>query len=148
MEGEEAVWAFTDAQRSGLVTADPAGVVREMSSLLPEVDREIILENKTVGEEIVRTFREALKNGVDGWVDDDLAFTQPWGFELSEIKVPVILYQGEQDMMVPFAHGKWIVEHLPQDQVRPHLLTDEGHISIAHNYVDEMLDEVLAAAGQ
>lgn len=119
-----------------------------MSSLLPEVDRKAILESKSVGEEIVESFREALKNSVDGWVDDDLAFTQPWGFAFSEIKVPVILYQGDEDMMVPFAHGKWLVGHLPQDQVRPHLLRGEGHVSIAHNYTEEMLNEVLAAAGQ
>lgn len=101
-----------------------------------------------MGEDFVQSFRESLKNSVDGWVDDDLAFTRPWGFEFSEIKVPVILYQGDQDMMTPFAHGKWLVDHLPQDQVRPHLLQGEGHISIAHGYLDVMLDEVLAAAGR
>lgn len=116
--------------------------------MLPDVDRRAILESKSVGEDLVQSFREALKNGVSGWVDDDLAFAKSWGFELSEIKVPVILYQGDVDLMVPFAHGKWLVEHLPQDLVKPHLLQGEGHISISHGYVEQMLDEVLAAAGR
>lgn len=51
-------------------------------------------------------------------------------------------------MMVPLEHGKWLVEHLPQDQVRPHLLQGEGYFSVAHNYVHQMLDEVLVAAGR
>lgn len=116
--------------------------------MLPEVDRKAILESGNVGEDLVQSFREALKVGVSGWVDDDLAFTKPWGFELSETRVPVILYQGDADLMVPFAHGKWLVDHLPQDLVKPHLLHGEGHISISHGYIEEMLDEVLAAAGR
>lgn len=139
---------FTDAQRPGLLAADPAGLIKELSSLLPEVDRKAILESKSVGEDLVQSFRESLKNSVDGWVDDDLAFTRPWGFAFSEIKVPVIVYHGEEDMMAPFAHGKWLVEHLPKEQVRPYLLQGEGHISVAHNYLDAMLDQVLVAAGQ
>lgn len=101
-----------------------------------------------MGEDIVKSFQEALKDSVDGWVDDDLAFVQPWGFEFSEIRVPVMLWQGDEDMMVPFAHGKWLAAHLPRDKLREHLVKGEGHVSIAHNHLDAMLDEVLAAAGQ
>ncbi|KAJ4420995.1 hypothetical protein N0V82_004038 [Gnomoniopsis sp. IMI 355080] len=148
LAGEEAVAKFTNAERPGLLAADPAGLVEQLASLLPEVDRKAILESEGVGEDFVQSFRESLKNSVDGWVDDDLAFTRPWGFEFSEIKVPVIVYHGDQDMMSPFSHGQWIVEHLPKDQVRPYLLQGEGHISIAHHFLDAMLDQVLAAAGQ
>lgn len=116
--------------------------------MLPEVDKKVITESESVGEDLVRTFREALKQNVDGWVDDDLAFVEPWGFELSEIKVPVMVWQGDEDKMVPFAHGKWLAAHLPQDQLKEHLVQGEGHVSIAHNYLDAMLDEVLAAAGR
>lgn len=148
LEGEEAVTKFTDAERPGLLAADPAGIVKQLSTLLPEVDSKAILENQSLGDDFVQSFRESLKNSVDGWVDDDLAFIRPWGFELSEIKVPVIIYHGELDMMAPFAHGKWLAEHLPKDQVRPHLLPGEGHISIAHNYLDAMLDEILDIGGK
>lgn len=146
LAGEEAVTKFCNAQRPGMLSADPASIVEQLSSLLPEVDRKAILENPNVGQELVGSMAEALRSGVDGWVDDDLAFAKPWGFELSEIRVPVLLYQGDQDMMVPLAHGKWLSEHLPQDKVRSHLMNGEGHFSIAHRHFDAMLAEILVAA--
>jgi pimeloyl-ACP methyl ester carboxylesterase len=43
--------------------------------------------------------------GVWGWVDDDLAFAKPWGFDLSEIAVPLRVTYGQKDVLVPAAHG-------------------------------------------
>ena len=40
-------------------------------------------------------------NGVGGWVDDDLAFTRPWGFDVSAIEVPVLIVYGLGDVLVP-----------------------------------------------
>lgn len=114
--------------------------------MLPEVDRKAILSSISVGEVFVRSYRESLKHSVDGCLDDDLTFIQPWRFELSRIKVSVVLYQGDADIILPFAHGKWLVGHLRQDCVRSHLLPDEGYISIAHSYLGQMLDKVLAAS--
>ncbi|KAF3769594.1 hypothetical protein M406DRAFT_104996 [Cryphonectria parasitica EP155] len=148
LQSEETITKFCEARRPEMITADPAILVEGLSSMLPEVDKKAILENEAMSEEVVQTIREALKHNVDGWVDDDLAFVAPWGFELSEIKVPVLLYQGDEDLMVPFGHGKWLAEHLPRDQVRPHLLKGEGHVSIVQNHLDAMLDEILSATAK
>ena len=50
---------------------------------------------------VAASFRQALANGIWGWFDDDLAFTRPWGFDLAGIGVPVVVWQGGQDRMVP-----------------------------------------------
>ena len=36
--------------------------------------------------------------------EDGLAFTRPWGFELAEIRVPVLLWQGVQDLLGEAEH--------------------------------------------
>jgi len=56
---------------------------------------------------------DALATGVDGWVDDALAFTRPWGFDVGEIRVPVLVAYGRSDNLVPEAHGDWLVAHIP-----------------------------------
>lgn len=146
LEGEEQLQKFCQAERSGIMAADPEGLTKALATLLPEVDRKAVLEDENTGDDIVKSIHEALRVSCDGWVDDDLAFINPWGFELGEIKVPVFLYQGSEDMMVPLAHGEWLAAHLPKDKVKAHLLKKEGHISILGGYMNEMLDNLLAAA--
>lgn len=68
----------------------------------------------------------ALVNGVDGWVDDDIAFTTPWGFDLAAIRTPLYVTYGRLDTLVPAAHGDWLAAHLPNPTVV--ILDDAGHM--------------------
>ncbi|MGH7732720.1 MAG: alpha/beta fold hydrolase [Gemmatimonadales bacterium] len=63
--------------------------------------------------------------GVDGWVDDDLAFTRPWGFDVADIRVPVLVSYGRADNLVPAAHGDWLAAHVPGAIAD---VTDVGHM--------------------
>jgi hypothetical protein len=95
LKGEEEVRKFVDAQRVELIKSDPQAIVKELSSILPEADKKVILENEDIGQSLAATFKETLKNNCDGWVDDDIQCVAPWGFELKDISTPVFLYQGE-----------------------------------------------------
>jgi pimeloyl-ACP methyl ester carboxylesterase len=97
------------------------------------------------GEDTAAGFREALRAGIDGWLDDDLAFIKPWGFSLAEISVPTLIWQGSADLTVPFAHGRWLGSRLPAATV--HLEEGEGHLSVGLGKLDAMLDELVKAAG-
>jgi pimeloyl-ACP methyl ester carboxylesterase len=55
--------------------------------------------------------------------------------------VPVFLWQGSADLMVPFDHGRWLARHVPG--VTAHLEDGEGHLSIGVGALDRMLDELL-----
>jgi pimeloyl-ACP methyl ester carboxylesterase len=90
---------------------------------------------------LATTFRRAVSTGIWGWVDDDLAFTRPWGFDLDGIGVPVVVWQGGQDRMVPFAHGQWLATHVPG--AHPRLLTKEGHLSITVASFGEIVDDLV-----
>ena len=98
-----------------------------LSGLTDEVDRAALTGE--FAEVVAATFRRAVINGVGGWHDDDLAFARPWGFDLKAITVPVSVWQGAHDLMVPFGHGEWLAAHIPT--AKAHLYPDEGHLSLA-----------------
>jgi pimeloyl-ACP methyl ester carboxylesterase len=81
-------------------------------------------------------FKAGLADGVDGWVDDDLAFVHPWGFDPGAIAVPVQVWQGRQDKMVPYAHGVWLARRLPRADVR--MSPDDGHLTLTARRVGEV----------
>jgi pimeloyl-ACP methyl ester carboxylesterase len=138
--GEQDLRPHLDAQRPELVGATGEGLMASMASLLPPVDRAALTDE--FGADMAASFGDALQVSVDGWLDDDLAFVRDWGFALDEIAVPVHLWQGDQDLMVPFAHGRWLAAHVPG--VTPHLQAGEGHFSLGVGAIDRMLDGLLA----
>ncbi len=112
-----------------------ATVVEGLDSLLPEVDRAALTGE--FADEMAAAFRRAMKNGIEGWRDDDLAFVKDWGFAPADIGIPVAVWQGRQDRMVPFAHGEWLAAEIPNAQ--SHLFADEGHLSLI-----AQIDKILA----
>lgn len=140
LQGEQACRPALETEAAQLRSATPADVIEQLATLLPEVDRSVI--HGAWGEDLAANLHEALRLGVDGWLDDDLAFLRPWGFSLDDITVPSFMWQGGEDLMVPPAHGRWLTRHIPD--VTAHLEPDHGHISIAARMIDKMLDELTA----
>jgi pimeloyl-ACP methyl ester carboxylesterase len=143
LDGEDALRPFLSAARDQLIGATASELITSLDSLLPDVDRAVLTGE--YAEDILASFREGLGTGTDGWLDDDLAFTRPWGFSLTEIAVPVMIWQGSADLMVPFAHGQWLAARMPA--ATAHLEDGEGHLSIGLGAMDRMLDELVAARG-
>lgn len=125
----------------GLAHVEPAGIVSELRSIISAVDEVALTEE--LGELMASSFHRAFVNGPWGWFDDDLAFVRPWGFELGSISVPVSIWQGREDLMVPFAHGEWLVAHV--GSARAHLRPEHGHLSLAIGAFGEILDDLLQA---
>ncbi|NNC13680.1 alpha/beta hydrolase [Planctomonas sp. JC2975] len=71
----------------------------------------------------------ATADGGTSWgeIDDDVAFTTPWGFELSEVGCPALVVQGGRDRVIPRPHGEWLAAHLPAAQLW--LRPNDGHVS-------------------
>jgi pimeloyl-ACP methyl ester carboxylesterase len=140
LEGEETLRTYLEAARPELLHITGEQIHDQMATLLPPVD--VASLTGGFGEFLAHEFRQAVSVGVDGWLDDDLAFTRPWGFDLSAISVPTHVWQGSDDLMVPFAHGQWLVERIPG--VVAHLEQDQGHLSIGVGAMGRMLDELTA----
>jgi pimeloyl-ACP methyl ester carboxylesterase len=94
---------------------------------------------------LLANFVHGIADGTSGWRDDDQAFVHPWGFDVGSIEVPVSIWFGDQDLMVPARHGEWLGSHVPRARVRR--FPDDGHLSLMMNRSGELLDEVLDLAG-
>ena len=137
---EDQLRSYLLQEREQLKDATAAGIVASLDSLLPDVDRAVLTGE--FGEDLVASFREAMRIGVEGWLEDDIAFTRSWGFGLEEIAVPAMIWQGSADLMVPFSHGQWLASQLPDASA--HLEEGEGHLSVGLGALDRMLDELVS----
>ena len=73
----------------------------------------------------------AQASGPGGLIADDLAYVAPWGFDVAQIRCPVLLLHGEQDRVVPSSHSKWLARHIPGAELW--LRPDDGHLSVLNS---------------
>jgi pimeloyl-ACP methyl ester carboxylesterase len=144
LQGEAVLRAWIEAQLPAMRSADRETVVEAMVTLLPPVDLAALTGE--FAQDTVTSFARGLATGPDGWVDDDFAFCNAWGFPLDGFSVPVALWQGAEDLMVPYAHGQWLAATIPGADV--HLLSGEGHLSIRVAGPGGVLANLLQLAGR
>ena len=143
MQGEQTL----HRELSGQAEADLARMAADPSKLFSDdwefeaADR-AVLARTDMQQMLAEAWREAFRNGVWGWVDDDLALLGRWGFEVSQISTPVVVRYGEQDVMVPAAHGRWLAANVPNAAVL--VAQQAGHLKDPQTRVQELAD--LAAA--
>lgn len=126
-----------------LRVVEPGDIVADLRSIISEVDEGAL--DGPLGALLAESFHRAFAEGPWGWYDDDLAFVRWWGFDVGAIRVPVSIWQGRHDLMVPFSHGEWLVAHVPT--ARSRLRPDHGHLSLAVGSIGEIFDDLLEAAG-
>jgi pimeloyl-ACP methyl ester carboxylesterase len=129
-----AVLASADAMAEALREAGPDQLAQEMATVLSPVDAAAM--GTSFGEFLFASTAEALVRGGAGSADDDLAFLSPWGFDVGTIRIPVQIWQGEQDLMVPAAHGAWLATHIPGAEA--HLEPSLGHLTVTATRIGEV----------
>ena len=139
LEGRQALEPYLEKEADAFTSVTAEQIAEALGGLVSPVDKAY-----ATGEFAARTlasFKRACLNGIEGWAEDDLAFTRHWGFELNDLAVPVSVWQGAEDRMVPFSHGQWLAAHIPGAAV--HLDDDQGHLSLWAR-IGEILDDLLA----
>lgn len=127
LRGEDDLTGYLAPYREEILVITGAQVAAMFRDLVDDVDRAAITGD--YAQFLADDMREGLRESSAGWLDDDLSFTVPWGFDLASIAGQVHVWQGAHDRMVPFAHGQWLVAHLPG--ACAHLHPEHGHLSLA-----------------
>lgn len=130
----DAVRARLDEARKGVLATTASSLAEEWAPFLSAADAAVLTGQ--LAEYTARTNHEALAPGSQGWWDDSYALIRPWGFDVADISVPVLLLHGAQDKFVPFAHGRWLAAHIPGVEAR--LLDDDGHLTLQEHRIGEV----------
>lgn len=123
-----------------MATIAPGEIVAAMRSIISAVDEGAL--SGELGEVVAQSLHRAFENGPWGWYDDDLAFVAPWGIDLGSIAVPISVWQGRHDLMVPIAHSEWLAANVAG--ARPRLHLEHGHLTLVIDGIGEILDDLLA----
>jgi pimeloyl-ACP methyl ester carboxylesterase len=156
LRGETALTGFLQDAVAGLKDVTGANVAESLGGLVQAADKAVLTGD--YAEHIAAALRAGVGAGIAGWRDDDLAFAKDWGFSLgwdaphpppapaphsraAAAPAPVAIWQGDQDLMVPYAHGAWLAANIPG--AHAHLLPGEGHLSLTVTCFGHILDDLL-----
>lgn len=99
-----------------LVRANPEALADMLAEEMPPADL-AVLDDPESRKMLVDMMAEGLRRSVDGWIDDDLAFVRPWGFDPATITAPTLLWHGDADVLVPVAHAHWLHATIPNSEL-------------------------------
>lgn len=134
--------AMIELQGTVLGEATVDNVVELFGGLLSEPDKATLATHEA-RELFADSLRQGFVAGWRGFYDDDQAMMGEWGFDPCAISVPVAVWFGDQDLMVPPAHGGWLVQNVATSST--HHYPAEGHLSIIANHLDELATDIRSA---
>jgi pimeloyl-ACP methyl ester carboxylesterase len=126
LAGRDELESFLRGLTGQILASEPESLAEALRTLCSPADVAVLTGE--FAEYLHATVRRGVSESIEGWIDDDFAFVTPWGFQLKDIRVPVQLWHGAEDLFVPIAHGRWLAERIPG--VEAHLLDGEGHLTI------------------
>jgi pimeloyl-ACP methyl ester carboxylesterase len=122
------------------VGRDPRHMIEVLRPDLCEFDHRVV-GDVALRRLLLDTYREGLRQGPGGWIDDVMAFRRPWGFELSDIRARALLWHGADDRFSPVEHSYWL-----HGQITGGSTPAELHIQpeIGHFGAVEVLPDILS----
>jgi pimeloyl-ACP methyl ester carboxylesterase len=121
------------AAQLGAVRRWPDKVIGLMERQLPAADVDVI-SRPEIRALFVEDARRTSRTASRAMRQDFELFASPWGFELSEIDVPVHLWQGDEDVNVPPVHA--VLQHRAIPGSVLHECPGEGHLLVVDHLVE------------
>lgn len=140
LAGEEALRPATERDRAEMLALSAEEMRQVFDTLLGDIDRAAL--TGALADWLHEGTAHGLAHGADGWIDDDLAFVEPWGFEVGDISRPTLIVHGADDRFVPLSHGEWLAAHIPGAEA---WIDDvNGHLTLLQNRVGEVHEWLLS----
>ncbi len=137
------LWPVHGALIGNFMRFCPGLTHRIVASASPLADSRV-LRRTEIRALLTASVRESMRQGPGGAVQDLRVLARPWGFRLQDIVVPVDLWHGEDDLVVPPEHSRRHAAALPRARMR--LLPAEGHFSLPIDHMDEVLATLTSRA--
>ncbi len=144
VRGADALTPFLDKEAAALLEITGDQIVAALGGLISGADAAVLTGE--FAADLAQGLRGAVRNGIAGWRDDDLAFVADWGFPVDAVAGRVAIWQGDQDNMVPFTHGQWLAARIPGARVN--LEPGAGHLTMTVTAISRILDDLLDLAGR
>jgi pimeloyl-ACP methyl ester carboxylesterase len=138
--GVEQLMDYLDGEAADMATITGPEVADGFGDLASPADKAAATGG--FADYLAASYRASVRTGTAGWRDDDLAFIRDWGFPAAAPAgaAPVSVWQGDEDRMVPFAHGQWLASQIPA--ARTHFATGAGHMNLPFGEVFAELVEL------
>jgi pimeloyl-ACP methyl ester carboxylesterase len=109
------------------IRGEPETLLLNLQPKLTLSDKRVVLGDMAIRELLIDSYKEALRSGGGGWIDDVLALRKPWGFELSEVTPTTILWYGEDDPFTPVSHAEQVRKGLTNALVETIIVSNKSH---------------------
>ena len=132
------LWFNTRVQQ---LMNDPDNVIKNKDRLAPP-DTALLTNRPEIGALFRTSQIESMRQGTKGAAQEIHLFTQPWGFDLADITLPISLWYGEHDVNTPPAMGHYMHNLLPNSTLK--IIPNQAHFSLINNHIDDILAGLLS----
>ena len=101
-----------------------------------------VLKRPGVRSAITASIHESVRQGAKGVLQEMEIYTQPWGFNLAEVTIPIRIWHGTADETVPILHSQTLAAELADCSLQ--LAEEEGHFSLPIDHMDKIQQQLIA----
>lgn len=117
----------------------PAEIVTGFRQMCSARDNELLDDPRLAGA-LGSAMAVSLQQGTSGAGWDNVSWVGPWDFDLADVRQPVDLWYGGEDLLCPASVGPWFEQHLPHATL--HFRPGDGHLGVM-DHTREVLETLV-----